>query len=242
MVTDPPYGVNYDPNWRLRVGVNKKHQKLASGKVENDHEADWSDAWALFPGNVAYIWHGGLHAHTVAENLIKAGYEIKAQIIWAKPSLVIGRGNYHWQHEPCWYAVKAGAKHNYVGDRKQTTLWHIENMHSSQGSVDDGKTNHSTQKPVACMQRPIVNNSEAGDTVYDPFCGSGTTVIACEVMKRKCAAIELNPIYVDMIIRRWQKFTGKQAVFEPTGQPFDDHAKKALSNPSSRKTTKKAKA
>ena len=93
------------------------------GKVENDHRADWREAWALFPGDVAYVWHGALHAVTVAESLTACGFDIRAQIIWAKERLVLGRGHYHWQHEPCWYAVRGNG--HWSGDRKQTTLWQI---------------------------------------------------------------------------------------------------------------------
>jgi DNA modification methylase len=219
MVTDPPYGVNYDPEWRHRLGINKS---LTTGKVMNDDIADWTEAWALFPGNVAYVWHGGLHAHTVGDSLIKTGFLLKGQIIWAKRSLVMSRGNYHWQHEPCWYAVRDGEKHNWHGGRKQSTLWDIENMHATMGSVDDGKTNHSTQKPVECMKRPIENNSQPGDGVYEPFSGSGTTIIAAEITGRSCFAMELNPSYVDMAVLRWQNYTGMKAVHAATGKPFDD--------------------
>ena len=120
MVTDPPYGVAYDPEWRHRAGVNKSSRV---GQVRNDERADWSAAWALFPGTIAYVWHGALHATTVAESLTRQGFAIRPQIIWAKERLVIGRGDYHWQHEPCWYAVRT--KGHWTGDRKQTTLWTI---------------------------------------------------------------------------------------------------------------------
>jgi len=220
MVTDPPYGVEYDPEWRNRVGVNKAHQKRSTGKVLNDDRSDWREAWALFPGNVAYVWHGGLHSANVADSLVSAGFAIRSQIIWAKRSLVMGRGNYHWQHEPCWYAVRKGENGNWTGDRKQSTLWQIENMHATQGNVDDGKTNHSTQKPVECMRRPIENNSVMGEGIYEPFSGSGTTIIACEVTGRTCYAMELNPLYVDMAVKRWQNFTNQQAIHEATGKPF----------------------
>lgn len=212
MVTDPPYGVNYDAEWRLKAGVNKEHQTRAEGKVPNDDRADWNEAWALFPGDVIYCWHGALHATLVADSLAKCDFGIRSQIIWSKPSMVIGRGDYHWQHEPCWYAVKKNRKGHYDGGRKQTTIWDIPNMHRTQGDVDDGKTNHSTQKPVECMRRPIVNNSSAGQAVYDPFCGSGTTIIAAEMEGRSCHAIELDPAYCDVIVARWQDFTGEDAV------------------------------
>lgn len=220
MVTDPPYGVDYDPEWRLRAGINKEHQTRAEGTVENDSQADWREAWSLFPGDVVYVWHGALHAALVAASLEACGFIVRSQIIWAKTSLVIGRGHYHWQHEPCWYAVKKTATGHWAGDRKQSTLWQIANMHRTQGDVDDGKTNHSTQKPVECMRRPIENNSSPGQAVYEPFSGSGTTIIACEQTGRICFAVELNPVYVDMAVLRWEKFTGKEATLESDGRTF----------------------
>lgn len=102
MVTDPPYSVMYDPDWRNRAGASETRR---TGKV-NDDRADWRAAWALFPGDVAYVWHGALHATTVADSLISSGFDIRSQIIWAKDRLVLSRGHYHWQHEPCWYAMR----------------------------------------------------------------------------------------------------------------------------------------
>jgi DNA modification methylase len=211
MVTDPPYGVNYDPEWRHRAGVNNSSR---TGKVENDGRADWEAAWTLFPGNIAYVWHGALHAATVAASLERQGFAIRAQIIWAKERLVIGRGDYHWQHEPCWYAVRE--KGNWTGDRKQTTLWTISSKDQ------DADTVHGTQKPVECMRRPILNNTSPGDLVYEPFLGSGTTLIAAESCGRVCRAVELSPLYVDVAIRRWQAFTGAKALRENDGRSFDD--------------------
>jgi hypothetical protein len=122
MVTDPPYGVNYEPEWRNQAGVSAT---MRTGKVANDDRADWRAAWALFPGDVAYIWHAGVHARTVIESLEAAGFIIRSQIVWAKPRLVLGRGDYHWQHEPCLYAVRKGATGHWQGARDQTTLWSI---------------------------------------------------------------------------------------------------------------------
>jgi ParB-like chromosome segregation protein Spo0J len=178
LVTDQPYGVQYDPEWRKRAGVNNSSRM---GKVRNDDRSDWREAWALFSGDVAYVWHGALHASTVSDSLESCGFEIRSQIVWAKPSLVMGRGHYHWQHEPCWYAVRGTGHWN--GDRKQSTLWHIENRNQ------DAETVHSTQKPVECMRRPIVNNSSPGQAIYEPFSGSGTTIIACEKEARIALAI-----------------------------------------------------
>jgi DNA modification methylase len=209
MVTDPPYGVEYDPRWRLDAGLNKEHQTRAEGKVTNDDKASWKEAWDLFPGVVAYVWHGALHSTTVALDLMGSKFEIRAQIVWAKPSLVIGRGAYHWQHEPCWYASRGTAKWN--GDRKQSTVWSIPNMHRTQGDVDDGKTMHGTQKPVECMARPIRNHGGKDDDVYDPFLGSGTTLVACEQLGRTCYGMEISPQYCQVIIDRWEKLTGQKA-------------------------------
>ena len=207
MVTDPPYGVGYDPAWRNRAGISATAR---TGKVMNDDRADWREAWALFPGDVAYVWHGALHATTVAESLTASGFEIRSQIVWAKERLVMGRGHYHWQHEPRWYAVRG--KGHWNGDRKQTTLWSIPTRAPSGQSGQDAATVHGTQKPVECMRRPIVNNSSPGQAVYEPFSGSGTCIIAAEMEGRACHAIELSPAYVDVAVQRWQAFTGQDAV------------------------------
>jgi len=215
MVTDPPYGVEYDADWRnkaLRADGSPIGGR-AIGKVENDDTADWSGAWALFPGDVAYIWHAGNKAHIVASSLNDTGFNIRAQIIWAKSNMVIGRGDYHPKHEPCWYAVRKGKKGHYRGGRKQTTVWNIDKPMKSE-------TGHSTQKPVECMKRPIENNSSPGQAVYEPFSGSGTTIIACEETARCCYAMEINPSYVDMAIIRWQNFTGNDAIHEATGETY----------------------
>ena len=207
MVTDPPYGVEYDADWRVKVGVNPKNGKTATGKVLNDDKADWRDAWALFPGDVAYVWHADTKSPEVAESLAVNGFERRALIIWAKSNYPMGRGHYHHKHEPCWYVVKKGGTGHWTGDRKQTTLWEINSPRKSE-------TGHSTQKPVECMKRPIENNSSPGQAVYEPFSGSGTTIIACEMTGRSCHAIELNPAYVDVAIIRWQDFTGQKAILE----------------------------
>lgn len=214
MVTDPPYGVDYDPDWRNRAdrANGKPYGARAIGQVMNDDRADWREAWALFTGAVAYVWHAGVHSPTVAESLAAGDFEMRALIVWAKTRLVIGRGHYHHMHEPCWYAVRKGTTGHWHGDRKQTTLWTIEHAKSDTG--------HGTQKPVECMRRPIENNSKAGDAVYDPFLGSGTTIIAAEMTGRTCLAIELNPAYVDVAVERWQAFAGETATLEGDGRTF----------------------
>jgi DNA modification methylase len=207
MVTDPPYGVEYDPKWRNEAAAKGQLAYAPSrvGEVTNDDRCDWSDAWRLFPGKVAYAWHPpGATSLKHYEALVSAGFIIRMQIIWAKSNFPIGRGNYHVQHEPCWYAVRKGATAHWQGARDQTTLWQINLDRNVEGG-------HSTQKPVECMKRPIENNSSPGQAVYDPFVGSGTTVIAAEMTARVCHAIEINPTYCDVTIERWQNFTGEKA-------------------------------
>ena len=206
MVTDPPYGVEYDANWRNeRVRQDgTPSDGRAIGKVSNDHQSDWREAWVLFPGDVAYVWHAGLRARSVMASLEESGFNIRAQIIWAKQQFAIGRGDYHFMHEPCWYAVRKGKPGQWAGDRKQTTVWAIDKPHKSE-------TGHSTQKPIECMKRPIENNSKPGDAIYEPFAGSGTTIIAAEMTGRVCYAIEIDPAYIDVIIQRFQNFTGLEA-------------------------------
>ena len=202
MVTDPPYGVEYDASWRQKAGINKNQLKM--GEVKNDDKADWRDAWSLFEGNVAYVWHSAIMGAKVEESLTACGFEIRSQIIWSKDRFALSRGDYHWQHEPCWYAVRN--KSNWSGSRSESTIWQIK--------AREGKgLGHSTQKPVECMKRPIENNSSAGQAVYEPFSGSGTTIIAAEMAGRVCHAIELNPEYVDIAIKRWEDFTGKRAEY-----------------------------
>ena len=213
MVTDPPYGVEYDPAWRERAGVTSSG--TAKGKVLNDDKADWREAWALFPGDVAYVWHAGLYAGVVGDSLTACDFQLRSQIIWAKNHAPLSRGNYHWRHEPCWYAVKKGANGHWAGDRKQNTVWDISKPQKNE-------TGHGTQKPVECMKIPIENNSSPGQAVYEPFSGSGTTIIAGEMTGRSVHAIELNPAYVDVAIKRWQDFTGQVATLEASGQTFDE--------------------
>jgi DNA modification methylase len=202
MVT-PPYGVDYKPEWRNEA---LGEANRATGKVSNDDRADWRATWALFPGDVAYIWHAGTKADIVAESLHAAGFEIRCQIIWAKQHFAISRGHYHVQHEPCWYAVRKGATGHWTGDRTQSTLWEINNGLLQNGGRDEGDavTGHGTQKPVECMRRPILNNSLRGDLVYEPFSGSGTTFCAAEMSGRLCLGMEIEPKYVAVALQRMQ--------------------------------------
>ena len=205
MVTDPPYGVNYDASWRedLPRGAAR------TGLVENDDTVEWGDALTIVQPDVLYAWSpGGDHQLAFARIIQGADFDIRACLIWRKQTHVLSRGHYHWQHEPCWYAVRKGATAGWQGDRSQTTVWDI----AWDKNVEGG---HSTQKPVECMERPIRNH--AGD-VYDPFLGSGTTLIAAERQRRTFYGCEISPAYCDAIVKRWQAYTGRLAVLEATGE------------------------
>lgn len=208
MVTDPPYGANYSPKWR---NDSLGHKSKNTWKVLNDHIFDWTDSYSLFTGKVAYVWHRSSYTHKIAEHLEKCGFELINLIIWRKSNFTISRGDYHHHYEPCWYVAKGN--HNWQGARDQSTVWDINNLISvSSKDEDNAKIGHGTQKPLECMLRPILNNSKIGDYIYDPFGGSGTTLIACEKAKRRCLMIELNPVYVDAIVKRWERITGKKAI------------------------------
>ncbi|MBR0094356.1 MAG: site-specific DNA-methyltransferase, partial [Synergistaceae bacterium] len=163
MVTDPPYGVNYDPGWRNEFSDT---QSARTGAVLNDDNDDWREAWKLFPGDVAYVWHASLHCRAVADSLEISGFVMRNQIIWVKPHFALSRGDYHWQHECCWYAVrednsecpeianycngydtclyavKKNQKAHWQGSRSESTVWNID------FKDQDAQTTHGTQKPV----------------------------------------------------------------------------------------------
>ena len=219
MVTDPPYGVDYRPQWRETAGLGNIRQV---GTVENDDRVDWSEAFQLFRGDVVYVWHAGLYAGEVADSLRQSGFEIRSQIIWGKQHFALSRGHYHWRHEPCWYAVRRGQAAHWCGDRRQSTLWEVSNLNPFGGGTADEVTGHGTQKPVELMRRPIVNHTERGAVIYDPFLGSGTTLVAAEDTGRICYGLELQAAYVDVIVLRWQNLTGKAAVLESDGRTYDE--------------------
>jgi DNA modification methylase len=213
MVTDPPYGVDYDPLWRDDLPWAVSHAPvLMRGRVTNDARNDWRAAYRLFPGAVAYVWHSGVHAAAVAQHLGDTGYEIRAQLIWVKHAFAISRGHYHWQHEPCWYAVRRGATAEWAGDRTQTTVWEIAGFNVSGAGTDDPKLGHGTQKPLECMARPMRNHYGPGAVVYDPFLGSGTTLIACEQLGRRCLGVDILPQYVAVTLQRFADTTGQTPV------------------------------
>lgn len=217
LVSDQPFGVEYDPAWRStevpQVGKWKAPNR-SHGAVQNDHRADWREAWALFPGDVIYVWHDASNPAATQLALEACGFEVRSQIIWRKSSMAVGRGHYHWAHEAMFYAVRKTANGHWAGDRKQTTVWDIDAPKRSE-------TGHGTQKPVECMARPILNNSAPGDLVLDPFIGSGSSMIAAHTNKRVALGIEIDPKYCDVVCQRMIGFTGAQPILAETGETFE---------------------
>ena len=210
MVTDPPYGVAYDPAWRHRMDPR---QRTAVGRVANDDRVDWRAAFALFRGDVAYVWHAGLFAGPVAAAIQSSGFALRSQVVWVKQHFALSRGEMHWAHEPCWYAVRKGRPSHWQGDRRQTTVWDVPNLNPFGGSRDgeNAVSGHGTQKPVRLWELPILHHTTTRDTLYDPFCGSGTAVIAAEKTGRTCVAMDLDPQYIHVTRTRWEAFTGQRA-------------------------------
>lgn len=209
MITDPPYGVSYRPEWRHDAYPG---QRTAVGPVANDDRADWREAWAHYLGSIAYVWCSALRSSEVAASLEACGFTLRSQIIWHKSHFVLSRGDYHWAHEPAWYAVRGTGR--WRGDRRQHTVWEVPNLNPLGGSRsgENTVTGHSTQKPVRLFEIPILNHTLPGEAIYDPFCGSGTSLIAAEKHGRVCYAVEIDPKYVQAAVTRWEAFTGKTAV------------------------------
>ncbi len=201
MVTDPPYGVNYDPEMRETA--------KSIGKIANDDRASWRDAWDLFGGDVAYVWHASLFTSVVLADLEAVGLRHVSMIIWKKPYATFSMANYHWQHEPCWYCVRPSGSRNWVGSPKESTVWDMTQPKDPYGRSGEDKTPHPTQKPVEAMARPMRNHDHP--LVYDPFLGSGTTLVAAEQLGRTCYGMEISPAYCDVIVKRWETLTGRKA-------------------------------
>lgn len=219
MQTDPPYGIAYVQNAKSK-GQGENHADIENDDLDGEKlQAFLEDmiraALPSLRDNAAYyLWHPMLTQGTFFA-AAAAGILVHRQLIWCKPSLVFGRGDYHWQHELCFYGWRKGNRPPFYGPRNQTTLWSVGRETSKE---------HPTAKPVALWVPPIENHSKAGEVMYEPFSGSGSQIIAAEQTGRRCYAMELSPNYVDVAVRRWQQFTGKRAVLESTGQPFPEAA------------------
>ncbi len=221
LATDPPYGVSLDPTWRdgvyNQLGPAEKPYMRTKGHrnttLSGDTRVDWSEAFALVPSlRVGYVWHAGVHAAAVADGLVRIGFEIVSQVIWDKGLFAMGRSWYHWRHEPCWVVRKPGTKVPFLGERNQSTVWEAPSPKMIMSGSKEAKEDHPAQKPVVLAETPIANHLRTGEAVYDPFVGSGTTIIAAERLDRRCYGMELDPRYAQVAIERWQAFTGQEAV------------------------------
>jgi DNA modification methylase len=219
--TDPPYGVSLDPTWRDGVyngmGPAEKPYLRTKGHrnttISGDTRVDWSEAFELVPSlDVGYVWHAGVHASAVAEGLVRIGFEIVSQVIWDKGLFAMGRSWYHWAHEPCWAVRRKGAKVRFLGERNQATIWRVPSPKMIMGGSKEQKFDHPAQKPALLSEIPITNHLKVGEALYDPFLGSGTTLIAAERLSRRCYGMELEPRYCDVILMRWERFSGQNAV------------------------------
>lgn len=209
MLTDPPYGVELDHRWREGVESNRQFGH-ARRPIENDDRSDWREVYAMTDASIAYVWHAAKFAHIVLDGLEDAGFEMRQQIIWRKDQASMGRSAYHWQHETCWYLVRKGATATWQAGRDQTTVWDAASPIHAFGQSEDDKTLHPTQKPIAIYQRPLLNHTVKGEVMFDPFCGSGTSLIACEHNGRVARVLEKDPEWADVICRRYQALTGQK--------------------------------
>jgi DNA modification methylase len=238
LATDPPYGVSYDASWRDGVynalgPAEKAYMRIdgqpdaneatatpgrARGRkrrnttISGDTRVDWSEAFELVPSlAVGYVWHAGVHAAEVAEGLERIGFEIVAQVIWDKGLFAMGRSWYHWSHEPCWVVRKKGAKVRFLGSRDQATIWRAPRPKMIMAGSAEPRLDHPTQKPLVIFETPIRNHLRPGEALYEPFCGSGTALIAAERTGTRAYAMEIDPVYVEVALRRLERFSGSVA-------------------------------
>ena len=235
MVTDPPYGIELDTEWRDRAGLNgcgpaepsylkKRTAGHRETSISGDTRADWSEAFQLVPTlQAAYVWHASKFTREVLDGLLRIGFLHHQQIIWNKGRAVLTRTPYWFAHEPCWFVRKKNAPW-YGKPGENTTVWDSPSPKFIMGGSGEEKFDHPTQKPVELMRRPILNHTRRGEVVYDAFLGSGTTLVAAESTGRVCYGLEIDPKFVDVIVARWQSFTGKKATLEGDGRTFDEIA------------------
>lgn len=202
-VTDPPYNVDYE-------GGTEKHLKIENDKMSPEEFREFLTAAfdrvneTLTEGSAFYVWFASREHVNFEKALNAAGLQVRQELIWVKSAFVLGRQDYQWKHEPCLYGWKEGAAHKWYGGRKQTTTLEFERPNANK--------EHPTMKPISLIANCIANSSKKGNIVIDLFGGSGSTLIACEQLGRKCYTAELDPRYCDVIIKRWENLTGQTAV------------------------------
>lgn len=212
-LTDPPYNVAYEGKTKDALTIQNDSMTDDSFRTFLRDAYVAADA-VMKQGAVFYIWHADSEGYNFRGAAHDAGWKVRQCLIWKKSTMVMGRQDYHWKHEPCLYGWKEGAGHLWATDRKQTTILEFEKP-SRNGE-------HPTMKPVALFEYQMLNNTKGGDIVLDSFGGSGTTMIAAEKNGRIARIMELDPKYCDVIVKRWQDFAGKQAIHEASGKTFDE--------------------
>lgn len=203
LLTDPPYNVDYEGGTKDKLTI--KNDNLGNEEFRQFLVDAFSNAdMAMKQGAVFYIWHADVEGYNFRGAVIDTGWKVRQCLVWNKNSMVMGRQDYQWKHEPCLYGWKEGASHLWAADRKQTTV--IDFKRPTKNDL------HPTMKPIGLFDYQIKNNTKGGDIVLDLFGGSGTTIMACEQNGRKAYTMEFDPRYVDVIIKRWEEFTGQKAV------------------------------
>ena len=212
-LTDPPYNVAYEG--KTKDALTIKNDKMDDGGFRQFLTDAYIAADAVMKaGAVFYIWHADSEGYNFRGAAKDAGWTVRQCLIWKKQTMVMGRQDYHWKHEPCLYGWKDGAAHLWATDRKQTTILEFDRPSRN--------AEHPTMKPVELFEYQMLNNTKGSDLVLDSFAGSGTTAIACEKHGRNARLMELDPKYCEVIIKRWQDFTGQQATLESTGQTYEE--------------------
>jgi DNA modification methylase len=239
MVTDPPYGIELDSEWRDRAGLNgcgpaepsymkKRTRGHTETSISGDTRADWSEAFALVPSlEAGYVWHASKFTREVLDGLLRIGFLHHQQIIWNKGRTVLTRTLYWFAHEPCWFVRKKNAPW-YGKAGENSTVWDSPSPKFIMGGADEDKYDHPTQKPIELMRRPILNHLRRSELVYDPFLGSGTTLAAAQLTERVCYGMEIDPRYIDVVVERWQSLSNKKATLEGDGRSFDEVARERL--------------
>lgn len=208
-LTDPPYNVNYEGGTGLKI----QNDNMKDGEFRQFlHDVYVAANCFLRPGAAFYIWHADSEGYNFRGAAVDVGWKVRQCLIWLKSSLVMGRQDYQWKHEPCLYGWTEGAAHYWGSDRKQTTILEFDKPRRN--------GEHPTMKPVELFQYQMENSTKQGDVVLDSFGGSGTTMIAAERIHRKARLMELDPAYCDVIVKRWEDFTGKKAILEEIKEAF----------------------
>ena len=214
MVTDPPYGVKY----QVRDRKNPENKEsinldLEDIRIRNDHRTNWSASFFNSKAQIAYVWYPSTCPDVAIQALRDGMYEPRQTLIWLKNKATLSRSAYHWKHESCLYGVRVGNNANWFGGRKQHSVWEVKGVESKERI-------HPTQKPLELYTIPILNHTEPGETVYDPFAGSGVIFSACQKTARIGYGVDLEPSYLKKIIKRFEDEFGIKAeklsnVFDP---------------------------